>query len=264
MKKLTSLHIYPVKSCKGISLDTVAVTPKGAANDRRWMVIDDTGRFMSQRKHPQMALIDVKMEGKSLQIRLPNNPWITIFHSGPSQKAVIWNDTIDAIDCGDQAAEMFANFLQAPCRLVYMADDAFRQVNQKYSQNPKDDLALTDGYPFLVISEASLADLNSRLNSPVKMDQFRPTLVISGCQPYEEDQWKRIKIGNVEFRSAKLCSRCTVTTVDQTTGVASPDSEPLITLAKYRKMEGGVMFGQNLIHLSLGQLRVGDSLQVLE
>jgi uncharacterized protein YcbX len=147
-------------------------------------------------------------------------------------------------------------------RLVFMPDASRRQVNQNYAPSPDDVVGFADGYPFLLISEASLKDLNQRLNAPVPMNRFRPNLVISGCLPYEEDTWKWIRIGEVRFKVAKPCARCIVTTVDQSTG--EKGVEPFQTLAAYRKQEKGIMFGQNLIHTTQGVLSIGQTVEVLE
>lgn len=263
-KSLSALHIYPIKSCKGLNLTSVSVGPKGPGFDRRWMVIDANGRFISQRQFHKMALIDILQDDNELIIKIPNNPEyrMPIFSSGEQKQVSIWKDTSLGVDQGDEIAHLLSRFLETECRLVFMPDTSFRQVDQKYALRNNDDVGFADGYPFLLISEASLEELNCRLQEPILMDRFRPNLVIKGCEPFEEDTWKFIRIGEIYFQVAKPCSRCIVTTIEQSTG--KKGLEPLQTLATYRKQEKGIMFGQNLIHQNNGILQVGDELEVLE
>lgn len=267
MKYLSSLHVYPVKGLKGTRVDEIGTTLKGAGMDRRWMVVDaSTWRFLSQRLHPKMALVEVQWVNNTLTLTPPKASPIALseFETGERRDAIIWKDTVPAIDQGDEIANAMSEFLQFPCRLVFMPDTAFRQVSRQYSKNPLDDVSFADGFPFLLTTEASLEDLNQRLAKPVEMDCFRPNLVISGCTPYEEDKWKIIKIGSSVFENVKPCARCRVVTVDQKTGKADPGGEPLKTLAAYRKFELGLIFGVNLIQRAGDHLRVGDSVEILE
>lgn len=264
MHFLSEINVYPVKSCKGLSLSSIKVNKKGGGMDRRWMLIQPDGRFMSQRDYPLMALIQVEVHQDTLVLAVPNKSSLSvpINEKGSPVSVTIWRDTCTAIDQGDVAADYLSQFLETTCRLVYMPDQTFRQVNQNYSTNPSDDVGFADGYPFLLISTASLQDLNQRLDQPVPMNRFRPNLVITNSQPYEEDEWKVIRIGEIVFRVAKPCSRCIITTIDQKTTAKS--LEPLKTLATYRKREKGIMFGQNLIHQNEGILNLNDIVEILE
>lgn len=263
IKTIVSLHFYPIKGCKGIDLQRAKVGPMGPEMDRRWMIVDSNGRFISQRQEPLMALIGAKVENKHLALQIPNWPElrIAILDKGSRREVSIWDDVCFAIDQGDEIAGLLSRFLGRECRLVFMPDSTHRPVNPKYA-GPESQVGFADRFSFLLISEASLQDLNRRLERPVPMNRFRPNLVISGCQPFEEDMWKRIRIGEIHFKIAKPCSRCTVTTVDQSTG--QKGEEPLKTLAGYRKQEKGIMFGQNLVHGNQGVLSIGDALEILE
>lgn len=268
LKSLSAIYLYPVKGCKGISLSRVAVGPKGPALDRRWMVIDANGRFLSQRQVARMALIEILLKNETVIIRIPHQQDFEISQSLANhwKEVVIWRDTCRALDVGDAIAEKLSQFLETPCRLVFMPDETLRQVDQKYAIAEQDVVGFADGFPFLLISQASLDDLNQRLakqgHGPLPMNRFRPNLVISGCEPYEEDTWKWIRIGQIRFKVAKPCSRCVVTAIDQQTG--EKGLEPLQILATYRKQEKGIMFGQNLVHASSGTLNEGDAVEVLK
>jgi uncharacterized protein YcbX len=260
--RLTELHTYPIKSARGISLSSARVELRGLEHDRRWMVIDDEDSFLTQRSIPRMALIRialgsshlaVKSEGMN-ELRLPLRP-----ESGNTRRVRVWNDTVDAMDAGDEAASWFTRMLSRPCRLVFMPDQTERLVNPKYTSQ-KAIVGFADAFPFLLISQASLDDLNSRLSEPVPMNRFRPNLVLEGCEAYEEDIWATVKIGNVLFRVAKPCERCSVPTVNQDTGIRA--TEPILTLSSYRTIGGKVCFGQNLTSDTLGELSVGDEVSV--
>ena len=258
------MHFYPIKGCKAIDLNSASVGAMGPEMDRRWMIVDSNGRFISQRQEPSMALIETEWKGNVLTVRVPNGPphSIPFANQGPKREVSIWDDICEAIDQGDAIAKWLSHFLGRECRLVFIPDDSKRRVNPKYAPNPDSIVGFADRFPFLLISEASLHDLNKRLEHPIPMNRFRPNLVVSGCGPFEEDTWKRIRIGNIIFKAAKPCSRCTVITVDQNTG--EKGEEPLKTLATYRKMEKGILFGQNLVHENQGVLSVGEIVEILE
>lgn len=264
MKTLSGLHIYPVKSCKGLSLREVQVDAKGPHGDRRWMIVEEDGKFLTQRKFPHMALIDVQINERGLQIKMDDKPSVQVplLSSGRMIEVEVWKDRVNAVDQGDAIAQLLSEFLQTRCRLVYINDQTIRPVDLRYAVTEKDQVSFADGFPFLLISEASLAELNNRLESPVPMNRFRPNLVVSGCEPYAEDRWKRIRIGEIELQLVKACSRCVITTIDQQLGIKG--IEPLQTLAGYRKAEKGIMFGQNAIHFRQGLIRVGDPVEVIE
>lgn len=261
--ELSELNIYPVKSLAGISLDQSMVDAFGLVNDRRWMLVDKDGRMLTQRKLARMCLIRPQVTTNGIYLSAPGMPDIelTISKLASTCNAQVWNDVCKVYDAGDQAAQWLSRFLSTDCRLTYFPDDEIRQLDQDYAQ-ANDKTAFSDGFPFLLISQASLDDLNNRLGTPVTMSRFRPNLVIKGSEAFEEDQWKRIRIGDITFRLVKPCSRCVIPTIDPDTGDKS--KEPLTTLLKYRKRNNKVYFGQNVIADGTGELSVGMPVEVLE
>lgn len=262
---LTGIHIYPIKSAAGISLSQAMVEPRGLAYDRRWMVVDGKGRFMTQRKFPQMARIGVELDDRQLQVMAPGMPnlQVPLQCYGEDQITVeVWGDGCAAIPVGSASRAWFSQLLGMDCQLVYMPDGSDRPTDHgKFG--PEQQVSFADAYPFLLISQASLDDLNGRLATPVPMNRFRPNLVVSGCDAFAEDQWGTIQIGALTFNVAKACSRCTIPTVDQQTGVRG--KEPITTLATYRCWDGQIWFGQNLVQMGdemgtkvAGELQLGD------
>lgn len=262
--ELTALHLYPVKSLAGVDLTHARLDGFGLEHDRRWMVVDHQGRFLTQRELPRMALIQVALNDQGIRLSAPGASALKVVtpaEPAPRLKVEVWRDRCEATTAGPSADAWLSQFLGVECRLVYMADDVRRQVDQAYA-GPQHHTSFADGFPLLLISEASLQDLNSRLQEPVSMTRFRPNLVVSGCSPYAEDQWSRIRIGKMELQLVKPCSRCSITTVDPATGVRG--SEPLATLAGYRRRGKQVYFGQNLLYDQPGELGVGMQVEILE
>ncbi len=260
--QLTDLTIYPIKSAGGISAQTWEVDTFGLRHDRRWMVVDGRGHLVTQRTHPRLALVRPSVVGDRLVIdALGVDPLELSLHPTGSVhlEATVWDDTCDAIWLGPRPATWFSTVLGSPCELVYMPDETIRPADPAYAPEGSR-VSFADGFPFLIISEGSLADLNARLPAPLPMNRFRPNLVIAGGPPYVEDDLGRFEACGIEFRTVKPCGRCVVTTTDQQT--AERGVEPLRTLATYRKLDGEVMFGQNVVHRGTGQLRVGASLVV--
>lgn len=255
---LSGLYIYPIKSARGIAVQTAQVDARGLQYDRRWMVVDDKGNFLTQRKLPRMALIHVDLRTNSLAVNAEGMRELTIPLQAPETKKVqvhVWDDTLDALDAGDEASVWFGKMLGFECRLVQMPDEGSRFVNPKYAP-PKSLMSFADAFPVLLTTEASLDDLNARLQEPVPMNRFRPNVVIRGSSAYEEDSWQRLRVGAVSFLVAKPCARCTVPTVDQDTG--KNGKEPIRTLQSYRTIDSKVYFGQNLVHENRGVLKIGD------
>lgn len=260
--KLSGIYIYPIKSAAGISLNTAQVETRGFQYDRNWMLVDETGKFLTQRHFPRMALISVRLDKDQLVVKTPNRESLSIpinIDSDHHIEVQVWNDVCDAIPLGEEISQWFSEFLEISCQLVYMPESLFRPVNPHYATD-NDQVSFADGFPFLLISEASLEDLNQRLDEPVPMNRFRPNLVVSGCEAFAEDSWRSIRIGSIIFRVVKPCDRCAITTVDQALGIRG--KEPLLTLAKYRRSNGKILFGQNLIPGKLGVLQVGDSVEI--
>lgn len=265
--QVTELNIYPIKSTRRIALTASEVLPRGLPWDRRWMLVDDDGRFITARQHPRLATVQTAIDTDVLHVSATGHAAFSLPLRPPERHltdVTVWKDSVPAVLVGPQADAWFSEFLGLNCHLVQMTDDLVRGVNQDYGQ-AGDQVSFADGFPLLLISEASLADLNSRLREPVEMRRFRPNLVVDGDLPYAEDGWRRIRVGEVEFAGVKNCSRCVFTTIDPDSGRMHPDKEPLRTLSSYRRRpEGGVYFGQNLIPRSPGVIRVGDPVTVLD
>lgn len=267
MRKITGLYIYPVKSLRGTSLQSSELDTRGLVHDRAWMIVDQTGKFVTQRQFPAMAKIMATLEPEeglvlgttdTIWTHIPSDEWTT----GERVTVRIWDDEeCEAIDQGSWVAKLLSAVLGANLRLVYMPPD-FHRPSRRLDPGSQVDVGFADGYPLLVSSEESLADLNGRMETPLPMDRFRPNIVVSGCAtPFEEDEWHSFTAGGISFRGMKLCKRCEITQTDQLTGeIAS--KEPLATLAKYRRIGKGVCFGLNANHLGTGTLRVGDAVEV--
>lgn len=262
---VSELNIYPIKSCAGTALEIGNIDERGFVHDRRWLIVDENGEFLTQREIARMALIHPHVDQLTLSLSAPGMSAFELPTDQGGQRVgvTIWKDGgVGAIDQGDQAADWLSTFLRQKVRLVRFADDYFRQVSQEYAPRESDQVGFADGYPFLFISEASLADLNSRLEIPLPMNRFRPNIIIADTEPYAEDTWKVVRIGDVLFDVVKPCARCAITTTDQQT--AQRSKEPLRTLATYRQQVRGAMFGQNVIHRSKGCVRTGMTVEVLE
>jgi uncharacterized protein YcbX len=259
---LSGLFIYPVKSLAGYESDSIDMDRFGPAGDRRWLVTNLAGRFLTQRDHPRMALIEALANEDSLELRADDDA-ITVAVPGPDARdrlVQVWEDRPRARDAGDAAAGWLSQRLGEDCRLFYMPEDSVRLVDGLYAHGGET-VSFADGFPILLISQASLDDLNSRLPSPVPMNRFRPNLVVTGCEPFAEDGWKRIRIGEMTFDVAKPCSRCVVPSIVQETAERDPHINRV--LAGYRRFEGKIYFGQNLLYQQGGTLRVGDPVDVL-
>lgn len=261
--RLAGVFVYPIKSAGGVQLDVAQVASHGFELDRRWMLIDASGEFVSQRTVPRMALLSVEIHSDHLLVRAPGMPDLPVDiapESGRPVDARIWSDVCTALAVDEAADAWLSEFLQQPVRLVHLPRMSLRRVDPGYAE-PTDVVGFADAFPFLLTSVASLADLNGRAGTRLPMDRFRPNLVVSGFEAFAEDAWSRIRIGDVAFRVVKPCARCSVTTVDQDT--AEVGKEPLRTLATYRRVGGKVMFGQNLIQDGEGRLRSGDRVEVV-
>lgn len=274
---LSALFIYPVKSLRGIAVDSAEIDALGLVGDRRFLIVDALGQFLTQRTLPRMAQIATALTADTLTLSADGHGSISIPRETPPDNTPahitvsVWRSkNLLADDCGPEPAAWLSSFLQTSVRLVRIGPHFRRPVLYKSAFAPPsaaanptrienrlvgDDLfTFADGYPFLVVSEASLAQLNDRLISrgaePVPMDRFRPNLVLAGCEPFAEDTWPRLRIGDITFRATGPCSRCAITTTDQLTGERD-GPEPLRTLATFRRDPQDptdVNFGQNLVH----------------
>nr|MBF0681702.1 MOSC domain-containing protein [Pseudomonas sp.] len=266
--QLSALYRYPLKSGAGEPLEQGLCTTLGMQGDRRWMVVDAAnGRFLTQRVLPSMALLRMRWQGDvAAQLTAPGMPELDVAVPAPSaplRGVFIWREAIQVPDGGDEAAEWLSSVLGRAVRLVYLRDADAIQVDLTYARDGER-TTFTDGFPFLLIGQASLDDLSARVGRPLEMLRFRPSLVVSGSAAYAEDEWKRIRIGTVEFRVVKPCTRCVIPLIDPASGARNPDFEPLATLMTYRKGDGGVFFGQNLIAEGSGMLAQGMPVQVLK
>jgi uncharacterized protein YcbX len=263
--KVTEINIYPIKSTRRIALQESEVLPRGLPWDRRWMLVDENNKFITARQYPALAMVKTTIDSDKLVVTADASDELRLpLHPEPRQttRVTVWRDTVDAVPANPETDAWFSDYLGVSCRLVQMTDDLNRGVDQDYGQ-PGDEVSFADGFPLLLITEASLADLNSRLEHPVDMRRFRPNLVVDGDAPYAEDEWRRFRVGEVELEGVKNCSRCVFTTVDPDQGIKSPHKEPLRTFSLYRRRpQGGVFFGQKLIPRSSGTIRVGDSVSI--
>jgi hypothetical protein len=272
---LTHIFVYPVKSLGGISLRSVKTEERGLQHDRRWMLVDKNGMFLTQREHPQMALLQVDIKNDMLEVThktktIPNLQ-LPIYDfqlptSNPQPTATsiavnIWNDIVIARIVSRDADQWFSEVLNMDCHLVFMDNESERLTDSQYTPQQKQ-VSFADAYPFLIIGQESLNELNRRLKEPLPMNRFRPNFVFSGGEPFIEDTWKDLMIGNLKFRAVKPCARCVVTTVNQDTAVKA--SEPLETLAKFRKDGNKVNFGINAVGFGAGMLEVGDQVVPLD
>lgn len=264
--RLTGIRIYPVKSLAGILLDHTEVQPLGLKDDRLHMLVDENGLFITQRKYPQLALIKVQQTECGFKFVAQDHSPLTIEDANFQSETLnvkIWQDECVGLIADEKVNQWFSQYLGFPVRVVKYNHQAPRPSDSNYSQ-PDDIVSFADGFPLLVISQASLNDLNSKLETPVSMTNFRPNIIVDGCDAFAEDDWKQIRIGEVIFDAVKRCSRCVLTTVDPKTGLKSENGQPLKTLSQYRKGEGGVFFGMNLIPRSKGIIRVNDKVEIIK
>lgn len=261
--RLTELWRFPVKSLRGARFAALKVGPRGFVHDREWMVVDAAGRFLTQRQQARMALVDTSVASGMLRLGAPGMPDLRVASDRPGAPLTVevWGERCAALAPDPAADAWLSRFLETPCRLVRLPPQTVRTVDPAYAA-ATDQVGFADGFPFLLISQASLDDLNRRLDTPVPMLRFRPNLVVAGTEPYAEDRWRRIRIGTLSFRVVKPCSRCVIPTIDPDT--AERAAEPLRTLLSYRRREQKVYFGQNLLHDGSGELAEGMAVDVLE
>lgn len=263
MLHVSQLYIYPVKSLGGIALNQAQVTDRGFQYDRRWMLVDLNNLFISQRDVHQMAFLKPDLTDKGIKVThaVKQSSYTIPFNTVKNEFAevTIWDDTCTGQFVSNEADDWFSSILEMPCRLVYMPDATHRITDQRYT-SADSITSFSDAYPFLLIGQSSLDDLNSKLSEALPMNRFRPNIVFTGGEPYEEDMMHTFIIGDITFHGVKLCARCVMTTIDQENGVSG--KEPLKTLARYRLKNKKIMFGQNLSHAGLGEIKIGDELLV--
>lgn len=263
MPFLNSIFIYPIKSLAGVQLNQSVITKTGLKYDRQWMLVDEHKQFLSQRSLPRMALIKTRLTDQHLIVSAADMPDLALaLEATETTKNIdvtVWHDQCSACTVSKAANLWFSDFLQINCQLVYQPKSSIRTVDQDFAQ-ATDQTSFSDGFPFLIVSEASLALLNQQMNLTLSMQRFRPNLVITDCTSYAEDSWRKISIGDISFRLPKPCSRCSVPQIDPDTAISG--KEPLRTLARTRKWNNHVYFGQNALHNSEGVLNIGDALVI--
>jgi len=268
--RLASIHIYPMKAARAVDLDESLVEPWGLAGDRRWLLVDEDGRFVSQREEPSLAPVVVTPLTGTISVTSAGVPGRQIAAPAAGDganmlKVTVWGSAVLAAAAGPAGDAWFSAYLGRPVRLVYLDDPTRRAVDPEFGRDG-DVVSFADGYPLLLTSTASLDELGRWLSEdgaqPVPMTRFRPNAVVTGAPPWAEDHWRRIRIGTVEFRVVKPCGRCVVTTTDQITGEVG--SQPLKMLGRRRRFGQQLVFGQNMIPDSPGVIRAGDQVEVLE
>jgi uncharacterized protein YcbX len=267
MLSIGQIYIYPIKSLGGIAVDTALVTDRGLEYDRRFLLVDANGLFLTQREHSSMALLRTAIEGDELiawhkdnpsdRLRVPLVPEPSL----ATTTVKVWDDHCDAQYVTDMADKWFSDKLKSKCRLLFMPESTKRMVDPVYALH-NDITSFSDGYPVLLIGQPSIDDLNSRMNEQIPMDRFRPNIVMEGGTPFEEDSLEHFSVNGINFYGVKLCGRCVVTTIDQETGVAG--KEPLKTLSTYRLANNKVYFGQNVLCGGKGRIRFGDEIVVIK
>lgn len=263
MPYLSDLHVYPIKSTAGLRLERAFVERAGLSFDRRFVLADMQGRFLTARKHSSLLKIKATLCVDGLILTTAGCTDLRLSYrqlSSHYRPVSVWDDEIQGQACSDAADRWFSDYLGLPCQLLYFGD-ASRRVT---ALDPDAPVSFADGYPLLLIGQGSLEDLASRCDTPLNMSQFRPNLVIANAEPYAEDSWKRIRIGTLELDFVKPCSRCVMVNLDSRTALANAQQQPLRTLAQYRRGEKGqVLFGQNLIPRNEAVLEVGMEVEIL-
>jgi uncharacterized protein YcbX len=261
MPRVSRIFVYPIKSCRGIEVASAELTRRGLAGDRRYMLVDSAGRFLTQRRHPRMALIGTEMTEEGIEVTAPGREPLRLPAAleGPALETCIvrvWADAVEATLAAPDVNIWFSEFMGFACGLVYLADHQHRPVHNDAAQFD-DEVSFADGAPLLLISDASLDELNRRLRTPVGIERFRPNLLVTADSPHAEDEWRSIGVGTARLDVAWSSSRCVLTTIDPVTGEKDPDGEPLRTLETYRRRDAKVYFGQNLIPRALGTIHAG-------
>ena len=256
---LSQIWVYPIKSCAGIRVESSLLNERGLAYDRHWMLVDGSGRALTLREVPQLSQVRPTLSETHLEVSAPELPPLRVAFAAPGEakRVHLFGSVLDAVVVAEATA-WFSTYLGREAELVYVADSNTRAMRTDFGVQR---ISFVDGNPVNLLSAASLDDLNARLVSPVGVEQFRPNLLVSGTTPYEEDTWRRVRIGEVEFEVYEACQRCMVINIDPASGVYSRGT--LSTLAKYRRSARHVLFGQNMSFQKGGRLSVGDKLEVL-
>lgn len=264
--RLAGLFHYPVKSLRGLATDSLVLGPRGPLHDRGFMLVDEKNQFLTQRTEARLATFTAALAGGLLRLFGPDGTSVDVDPNaaGAPLRVTVWRDTVDALDCGAAAAAFFSDRLQRPVRLVRMPESTRRPVDPNYSPSADAQVSFADAYPALLTATASLAAFNASRAQPLGMERFRPNLVVETDEPWAEDEWKTVRVGDLVFDLVKPCARCVVITTDQRSGARPEGSAPLTELAATRTLQPfGAIFGQNAVHRTTGTLRVGDPVTVL-
>lgn len=260
-----ALYVHPVKSAAGIRLEQAELDGRGIRWDRRWMVVDADGLFVTQRNHPRLALVRTALAPGELRLEAEGLGSLAVPYEPPAgserMRVRVWDDECEALRVGGAVGEWLGALLGVEVSLVFMPEDTVRPVDEGYAP-PGRRVGFADAFPLLVVGRASFEDLQARVSEPLVIERFRPNVVVTGAEAYAEDTWSRVRVGEVPLRIVKPCTRCAITTVDPET--ATRGKEPLRTLATYRRQSGGVVFGQNALHEAHGTVRVGDPVVLLD
>ena len=261
--RVESLFVYPVKSLRGIPVQEMALDDFGPALDRRWMIVDQENQFVTQRTHPQLAGIGTELIEGRVWIEVPGQGRFELRAGAAEKRVRVWQDWVKARIAEPGPSEAVSAFCGASFEFVYMPESTFRRVDSNWVTECRR-VGFADGFPFLIVNQASLEDLNERLEVPVDIRRFRPNIVVSGPEPWAEDRWRNLSIGDLSFTLPKPCSRCVMTTVDPDRGIKAPDAQPLRTLGQFRRTADGVMFGVNALHDGqAATIRLGDAVEIV-
>jgi len=258
--KVHQLFLHPVKSASAISVDELPYDSVGPINDRQWMVIKPNGQFLTQRVAPKMCLIQPSIVNNQLRLSAPSMPDISVAEPEIEVDVRVWSDTVAAGDCGDDVSMWLSSYLAMPCRLVSVVSSTHRPVDEKFSE-VEDTVRFADGFPTLVVSKESLDNFNSNLEANIDMRRFRPNIVVSGCDAFDEDNWKAVKIRDIEFQLVKPCSRCIMPSINPDT--AAKEMTVNDALIATRRIGRNTYFGQNAIHRGEGTIAIGDEVVTL-
>ena len=268
MLQLSEIYIYPVKSLGGIRLEEAEITDRGLQYDRRWMLIDENNRFISQREYSRLALFEVVIQDSDLVVTdRKSGKILRVAHTSIHLNifpinVTVWDDEVVAVEVSQIANDFFTQALGMSTRLVYMPEESHRKTDANYSLHGDEITSFSDGYPILIIGQSSLDDLNNRLAEPITINRFRPNFVFTGGNEFEEEEWHEFKVGGIRFFGVKPCARCIMTTIDPQTG-EKEGKEPLLTLNRYRKAGNKILFGQNVLISQVGKVSVGDIIEVI-
>ncbi len=266
MAKLTHIFIYPIKGLPGIELQESLVLPMGLQFDRRFMLVDEGGNFITQRQINTLVSFQLQLMEDTLMINHPTKSEAIVLplspQTGVSIEVKVWGDLVSAIEPNQDFSKWFSDCIQTPCKLVFMAENSKRLIEQRFNRG-EDTVSFADGYPFLLANSASLSYLNAKLDEPILMNRFRPNFVFDGTEPFEEDRVDEFYLGDLLFKATRACGRCKVITINQESGELGP--EPLKTLQTFRSKQNHVYFGENTMLLSshTAKVVVGIELKVI-